>query len=220
MPDADIVKGILSNHRTEIPASTDAERDIKLNELAKKIDAAFTVAPEDRRLSVQIMTDVSKVFITMALAAIVALGALVQLGWTSFVRDKSAVLWLCFAAGTACFVSMWFGVRALRDFAKSGVVDQNRWSLDDRRRLLNGQAITGIVAIALFISAIGTSLSAATTTTGIVVTIPNAVTATLPGDVVVRGVWTQLSLEAPGGSKLDLPQAQAQAQSFAIRSGK
>jgi hypothetical protein len=99
MASAQEVAEILTNHVAEFPGATAADKQADLTETLSKIAPDF-IPMDDRRAAAQLAIEAPKLFITMALAAIVAIAALVQLGWNSFIRDRDVVLWLCFAAGT------------------------------------------------------------------------------------------------------------------------
>jgi hypothetical protein len=92
---ADEIKAILHAAKGAFPGVSDEEKAAALTGAMKKIDEAFQVPSEDRRLSVQLTSELSKIFITVALAAIVAVGTLVQLGWNTFTRDHPYVLIFC-----------------------------------------------------------------------------------------------------------------------------
>src|SRR3954468_10122083 len=103
---ANEIKAILQTSKARFPGASEEEQTAALTSAMKKIEEAFEVPYEDKRLSVQLTSELSKIFITVALAAIVAVGTLVQLGWNSFTRDHQYVLICCFLVGLACFISM------------------------------------------------------------------------------------------------------------------
>jgi len=218
---ADEIKAILQGSKAAFPGVSDEEKAAALTSAMKKIDEAFQVPSEDKRLSVQLTSELSKIFITVALAAIVAVGTLVQLGWNTFTRDHPYVLMFCFLVGITCFISMYTGVVAISRLARSGLAIDNRWFIDPHRWLLNVQALSGVAAIVLFIVAVAISRASPGGSTGLIVSVPPSVTATIGGEVTIRGTWTQLAVEGPGNTKFEVaPTSSGSAQSFTIRSIK
>jgi hypothetical protein len=218
MATAQEVATILGNHVTEFPGTTTADKQADLTQTLARIDAAFTLPMDDRRAAAQLAIEAPKLFITMALAAIVAIAALVQLGWNSFIRDSNAVLWFCFAAGTACFLSMYFGVLAINRVYKRGLEINNRWSLETLRWPKNLQALIGVLAIVLVVIAVTISVRHPIPTAAITIQLPGTIQASLPAGVIASGNWSQLRLDGGNGVHLDLdPVATGQTKSFEIR---
>jgi hypothetical protein len=218
---ADEIKAILQTAKSAFPGVSDEEKTAALTSAMKRIDEAFQVPSEDKRLSVQLTSELSKIFISVALAAIVAVGTLVQLGWNTFTRDHPYVLMFCFFVGLACFISMYAGVIAISRLARSGLTSEDRWFIDPHRWLLNVQALSGVCAIVFFVIALSISRESPGGSTGLIVSVPPSVTATIGGEVTIRGVWTQLAVEGPGNTKLEVaPASPGVAQSFTLRSIK
>jgi heme A synthase len=214
---ASSLKDILRANENSFPGIDANERKASLEETLVAIGGIFEVPAEDKRVAVQLTSELSKIFITVALGAVVALGTLVQLGWSSFTRDRPFVMLFCFLTGLGCFVSMYAGVCALSRLARSGFQLKDRWDLNPVRVLLNVQAISGVVAILLFVVAIVLSRESPVHNAGLLITIPPTVTATLAGEIVVRGVWSQLSVEGPGNTKLEIaPNPSGQTQFFKV----
>lgn len=219
MASADEVVAILANHVDEFPGATAADRQADLTQTLPKITAALNLPMDDRRAAAQLSIEAPKLFITMALAAIVAIAALVQLGWNSFIRDSNLVLLFCFAAGTACFFSMYCGVLAINRVYKRGLVADNRWSLESLRWPKNLQALVGVLAIVLFVTAVGISVNRPIPTAAITIQLPGTIQASLPNGIVASGNWSQLRLDGGNGVHLDLdPVPTGQTKSFEIRS--
>jgi hypothetical protein len=221
MVDATFINRILEARRADFPGATEAERDVALQDAIKRVQNSFITPVEDKRLAAQLTSELSKIFVTISLAAVVALGTLLQLGWSTFIRENIYVSIFCFISGVCLFLSMYFGVRALADLANSGYNTTRPWDLAPRRPFFYLQALLGVAAIASFLMAVTLSIRSTPTSTGIVVTVPSAISAMLSGNIIVRGAWTQVSIEANGGNKLDLPPtSQGQTQSFSIRCAK
>jgi hypothetical protein len=218
---AEQIKTILQAAKATLPGGSDEERNIALTSAMKKIDEAFQIPSEDKRLSVQLTAELSKIFVTVALAAIVAVGTLIQLGWNTFTRDQPYVLVMCGIAGLSCFISMYAGVTAISRLARSGLNIDNRWLIDPHRWWINVQALSGVGAIVFFVIAILISRQTSGGSTGLIISVPPSVTATVGGEVTIRGVWTQLAIEGPGNAKLEVASPTSGAvQSFTIRSIK
>ncbi|WP_133303057.1 hypothetical protein [Cupriavidus lacunae] len=204
-------------------SATDADYGAVIKTAHERLFTLLNASNEDRRAAVQITADLPKVFITMSLAVIVALGTLFQLGWSTFIRDNQIVVLLCILSGVASFFSAYFGLRALRELAYSGFRDRGRWIIDNSiRRLLNFQAIIGAFSVISFVASI---VLAQTSSPGggggVIITIPGGLTATVPNEITFRGSWSKLSAENSNGTKLELPaQLSGPQQSFTVRSGK
>src|SRR6476619_5709547 len=115
MVDASFITGILETRKADFPGATDTEKTAALQDALKRVTGAFTVPVEDRRLAAQLISELAKVFVTIALAAVVALGTLLQLGWNSFIRENFYVEILCLISAAFLFFSMYFGVRAVSE---------------------------------------------------------------------------------------------------------
>jgi hypothetical protein len=219
MADKQLLETILRSHVAQFPGGNDAAKQADLEQTIVKVNAALDLPMDDRRAAAQLAIEAPKLFITMALAAIVAIAALVQLGWNSFIRDNSAVLLLCFAAGFACFLSMYFGILAINEVAKRGRVIDNRWSLESGIRWRkNSQSSIGVVAIILFVIAVWLSVGNPISRGAILVQLPGTVQASLPNGITVTGNWSQLQLDGGNGVHLDLDAVPTgQTRAFEIR---
>ena len=212
---------ILSRHVAEFPGATDDEKKRDLAETLPKIIAALSLPMDDRRAAAQLAIEAPKLFITMALALIVANGALIQLGWNSFLQSTNSVWILCLLSGFACFLSMYFGMLAINQVSKAGQRIDNRWALESIRAGKNFQALIGVAAILLFVFAIGISAREPVIAPGGAITIelPGALQASLPKGIVASGNWSQLRFDSGNGMRVDLdPVPAGETRSFRIRS--
>lgn len=212
------IENILRAHVDEFPGNTATEKQQELSDILPKLKGTLELPMDDRRAAALLAIEAPKVFITMALGAIVAISALVQLGWNTFIRNNW-VLALCFAAGTACFFSMYFGVLSINTVAKSGRNVNERWSVDRVRGWKNLQASIGVLAIVLFVIAVAISIGSPIPTRGVVVTLPGNVQASLPQGLSVSGSWSQLRIDGKNGVTFNFePVPAGKLTSFEIKS--
>jgi hypothetical protein len=221
MASPDEIKAILTRHVAEFPGTTDDEKRRDLSETLPKVIAALSLPMDDRRAAAQLAIEAPKLFITMALALIVAIGALVQLGWNSFMQSNHSLWALLLLSGFGCFLSMYFGMLAINQVSKAGQQIDNRWTLASIRVPKNAQALIGVVAIVLFVIAVGISAREPLRTSGgaIMIELPGALQALLPKGIVASGNWSELRLDGGNGVRVDLdPVPAGQTRSFQIRS--
>jgi hypothetical protein len=213
------IEAILRNHIDEFSGATQEDKERDLNFILPKIVSALEIPMEDRRAAAQMEIEAPKLFITMALAAIVLIGTLVQLGWQTFIKDSYVILALCALAATACFFSMYFGVLAINTISKTGGQTDNRWSVEGIKGYKNIQAWVGIVAILLFVSATALSVKSPGYSGNIFVELPGNIQASLPGGIVVTGNWSSMKIEGRNKTTINLGQIPAgQFSSFEIKS--
>jgi hypothetical protein len=213
------IESILTRHVAEFPGATDEEKHRDLAATLAKITSALTLPMEDRREAAKFAIEAPKLFITIALAAIVAIAALAQLGWNTFIKSNNLVLILCLAAGTACFFSMYFGLLAINRVSKAGLQIENRWTLERLKGVKNLQALIGVFAIILFLTAVSVSVRDPAPSAAITIELPGVLQASLPKGIVASGTWTQLRLDGGNGASVNLdPVPTGQTRSFEIRS--
>jgi hypothetical protein len=114
---------------------------------------------------------------------------------------------------------MYCGVFAINRVYKRGLEEHNRWSLNSLRWPKNLQALIGVLAIILFVLAVGISVRRPIPAAAITIQLPGTIQASLPNGIIASGNWSQLRLDGGNGVYLDLdPVAAGQTKSFQIRS--
>jgi hypothetical protein len=198
---------ILEANREHL-GDTDASRNDVLAEAIARLRGR---SPLDLKEASKIAVEASKLFITIAIAVLVAVGTFVQFArngdvpWFSWVMAFFA---LAVVSLLASMTSGFIGISRIYKRAEGRIeASQSAWSTAAVKRFLDSQGILGIVSLVLLISgliawgATGTSLPGS-----IAIAIPGPSAGITPaGPLTIEGNWTSLTLKTAAGQQLILP---------------
>lgn len=197
--------GVLQANRAALGANP-AEQEIYLTQAISRLASV-----EDKREATKLAVETAKMFLTIAIAVLVATGPWVQYLHTGGVPWASTTMSAFYVAALLMVVSMVFGFVVISNVYKRadgrlGPVDP-AWSTEPVRNQLNGQAWSGMVALlALFVGLLLWATKEDTQKVALSITIPAATTG-LPssGPLMIEGDWNDLKIKTSALQEITLP---------------
>ena len=211
MSNWDRLEALLKNEAVKNVAGADYDKFV--SEVNDAITVAKSRENDNKRAATLIAVDAAKSFVQIAIALVVAILGFVQFsyrnvnGWLLLALAASAVL--AFISTCAGFVVI---SKAYKQGDGRGTTKTDPWGTEPLRRAINTQALAGLGALFVF------AVTLAVFNAGLV--IPRRFSVTLPDGstqftsatqaVVLRGKWSELLVEQPGGVALQIPGSSTQ----------
>ena len=173
---------------------------------------------DDKREATKLAVEAAKMFLTIALAVLIGTGPWVQYLHTTGVPWFSKTMGAFYVAAAALILSIWFGFHAISSVFKRADGRPQPvsppWSTEPITYQLNGQAVTGLVALLSLLLGLfmwGAKGDAQPTTMSI--TIPGTTGFPSPGRIIIEGDWIDLRVKTNSQHEITLPSGK---QSFSI----
>ncbi|MFZ0060826.1 MAG: hypothetical protein WAL47_02240 [Pyrinomonadaceae bacterium] len=165
-----------------------------------EIRASTALEKDDRKAATQIAVDAAKTFVQIAIAFIVASVGFAQF---SFRSGPDYVRYLLLASGGMAFISLCFGFLVISRAYKRGDgridLGKDPWSTENVRNQINGQAITGLICLLLFVTAMSL-FNWGASPKQMTITLPDKTTKTIVNlePVTISGEWSSLGITQTG----------------------
>jgi hypothetical protein len=187
--------------------ANDAERLAYIAELRQRLGVR---TPEDRREATKIAVDTSKMFLTIGIAVLVAIGPWLQYLHANGAAWESPAMFFFYLAAAALVFSMGAGFLAISHVYKRAdgreAPDQPAWATEPIAGFLNGQSWSGALAlIFLGIGLLVWGTGATMQPSAVTVTIPGNGSVLSSGSLAIRGDWNELRLQTAAHQELRLP---------------
>jgi hypothetical protein len=193
---------LLEKHKQELPLASDEAKEEYLSEIRKGTERE----KDDHKAATQIAVDAAKTFVQIAIAFIVATVGFAQF---SFRSSPSLVRYALLLAGFTAFVSMCFGFIVISRAYKRGdgreASNQVPWSTSSIKSPINLQAITGLLSLVFFLSAL-LLFNWAASPKQMTIILPDGTTRVVINaePLTISGQWSNLTITQRGHLNLSL----------------
>jgi hypothetical protein len=192
-----------------IPGMEEAKKRAEyVTAMKAAIEAAKARDNDNKRAATLIAVDAAKTFVQIAIALVVAILGFIQF---SYRNVTGSLLVMLAIAAILAFVSMCAGFIVISKVYKKGdgriPSPDVPWSTYDVKNPINVQAITGVVALAVFASALVVFNAGAARPRQLNITMPDGST-TVRSNVaplILTGRWTELAFEQRSGLAVSVP---------------
>ena len=216
---------IVEKHKSELPLSTDQDKEAYVQRLKKIIEQIADRGPEDFRQAATMAIDASKSLLQIAIAVFIAMGGFMQFAFKANLDWDSLPIILFSVAAGLSFLSMCAGFFAVGNSFKRGEgrIDKNApnpWSTAELKPYLLSQSLLGMFALLAFAAGIVFwNVSDGGATKSLMITVPQGSMKAqyLGKSITLEGEWSKLIVKQKGIFAVDLGTVpKGRTQSFSI----